>query len=82
MDIFFVLLIGVLFTLLAGLLIFYFQTQQHFKEIALKLAAMEQPQKSVQSIEALKHELAKHRDILFVLEADLTKTQRDVLTEE
>ena len=82
MDIFFILLIGVLFTLLAGLLIFYFQTQQHFKEIALKLAAIEQPQKGVQSSEAIKHELAKHRDILFVLEADLTKTKREVLTEE
>ena len=67
MDIFFVLLIGVLFTLLAGLLIFYFQTQQHFKEIALKLAAMEQPQKIFQSIEALKHELSKYRERLFFL---------------
>ena len=82
MDIFFILLIGVLFTLMAGLLIFYFQTQQNFKEIAQKLAAIDEPKPVVHSTEAVKLELAKHRDILFVLEADLTKTKREVLTEE
>ena len=70
------------FYLMAGLLIFYFQTQQNFKEIAQKLAAIDEPKPVVHSTEAVKLELAKHRDILFVLEADLTKTKREVLTEE
>jgi uncharacterized iron-regulated membrane protein len=82
MDIFFILLIGVLFTLMAGLLIFYFQTQQNFKEIAQKLAAIDEPKPVVHSTEAVKLELAKHRDILFVLEAELSKTKREALTEE
>ena len=37
MDNFFLLVIAVLFILLAGFLIFYFQTQQNFQEISEKL---------------------------------------------
>jgi uncharacterized iron-regulated membrane protein len=79
---FFLLVIGVLFFLVAGLLIFYFQTQQNFKEITDKLEAIEHPQNGAQSSEALKRDLAMHRDVLFVLEADISKTKRETLTEE
>jgi hypothetical protein len=82
MDNFFLLVIGVLFILLAGLLIFYFQTQQNFKEITDKLEAIEHPQTGARSAQALKRDLAMHRDVLFVLEADISKTKRETLTEE
>lgn len=82
MDNFILLVIGVLFILLAGLLIFYFQTQQSFKEITDKLEAMEHPQNGARSTETLKRDLALHRDVLFVLEADISKNKRASLAEE
>ena len=82
MDNFILLVIGVLFILLAGLLIFYFQTQQSFKEITDKLEAMEHPQNGARSTETLKRDLALHRDVLFVLEADISKNKRESLAEE
>ena len=82
MDNFFLLVIGVLFILVAGLLIFYFQTQQNFKEIAEKLEAIEHPQTGARSTESLKRDLALHRDVLFVLEADISKNKRESLTED
>ena len=42
MDNFFLLVIAVLFILLAGFLIFYFQTQQSFQEITQKLEEIQQ----------------------------------------
>jgi hypothetical protein len=82
MENFFLLVIGALFMLLAGLLIFYFQTQQNFKEIAEKLQAIEHPETVTHSSESLKRDLAVHRDVLFVLEADISKNKRDFLTED
>lgn len=82
MDNFLLLVIGVLFILLAGFLIFYFQTQQSFQEISKKLEEIQYPQTSTRSSEALKRELALQHDKLVVLEADITKNKRESLTEE
>jgi hypothetical protein len=82
MDQLLLLLIGLLFTLIAGLLIFYFQTQQNFKEIAQKLQDIEHPQVATTSVESLKRDLAFHRDVLFLLEAEISKTEKDALTDE
>jgi hypothetical protein len=82
MDNFLLLVIGVLFILLAGFLIFYFQTQQNFQEISKKLEEIQHPQNGARSSEALKRELALQHDKLVVLEADITKNTRESLTEE
>ena len=47
MDNFFLLVIAVLFILLAGFLIFYFQTQQNFLEISQKLEEIQHPHASM-----------------------------------
>jgi preprotein translocase subunit SecY len=77
MDNFLLLVIGVLFILLAGFLIFYFQTQQNFQEISKKLEEIQHPQNGARSSEALKRELALQHDKLVVLEADITKNKRE-----
>lgn len=82
MDNFLLLVIGVLFILLAGFLIFYFQTQQNFQEISEKLDELQHPQNGSRSSDALKREMAMHHDKLVVLEADITKNKRESLTEE
>ena len=82
MDNFLLLVIGVLFILLAGFLIFYFQTQQNFQEISEKLDEIQHPQNGSRSSDALKREMAMHHDKLVVLEADITKNKRESLTEE
>lgn len=82
MDNFLLLVIGVLFILLAGFLIFYFQTQQSFQEISEKLDELQHPQNDSRSSDALKREMAMHHDKLVVLEADITKNKRESLTEE
>ena len=82
MDNFLLLVIGVLFILLAGFLIFYFQTQQSFQEISEKLDELQHPQNGSRSSDALKREMAMHHDKLVVLEADITKNKRESLTEE
>ena len=82
MDNFFLLVIAVLFILLAGFLIFYFQTQQSFQEITEKLEEIQHPHGSILSSETLKRELALHHDKLVLLEADISKNLRDSLTEE
>ncbi len=82
MDNFLLLVVGVLFILMAGLLIFYFQTQQNFKAIAEKLEAIEHPHTGLRSTEMLQRDLALHRDVLFVLEADISKNKRESLTED
>ena len=82
MDSFILLVIGVLFFLLAGFLIFYFQTQQNFKEISEKLEEIQHPHTGPRSTESLKHDLAVHHDLLVLLEADISKNKREFLTED
>ena len=82
MDSFILLVIGVLFFLLAGFLIFYFQTQQNFKEISEKLEEIQHPHTGPRSSESLKHDLAVHHDLLVLLEADISKNKRESLTED
>lgn len=82
MDSFFLLIIGVLFLLLAGFLIFYFQTQQNFKEITEKLEEIQHPHTGPRSTESLKHDMAVHNDMLVLLEAEISKNKRESLTEE
>jgi hypothetical protein len=82
MDNFFLLVIAVLFILLAGFLIFYFQTQQSFQEITEKLEEIQHPHGSMLSSETLKRDLALHHDKLVLLEADISKNLRESLTEE
>jgi hypothetical protein len=82
MDNFFLLVVGILFILLAGFLIFYFQTQQNFKEIAEKLEEIQHPHTGHRSSETLKHELAVHHDMLVLLEAEISKNKRESLNEE
>ena len=82
MDSFILLVIGVLFLLLAGFLIFYFQTQQNFKEISEKLEEIQHPHTGPRSTESLKHDLAVHHDMLVLLEAEISKNKRESLTED
>jgi hypothetical protein len=82
MDNFLLLVIGVLFILSAGVLILYFQTQQSFQEISKKLEVIQQPQNGARTSEAFKRELALNHDKLVVMEADITKNNRESLTEE
>jgi hypothetical protein len=81
-DSFILLVIGVLFFLLAGFLIFYFQTQQNFKEISEKLEEIQHPHTGPRSSESLKHDLAVHHDMLVLLEAEISKNKRESLTED
>jgi len=82
MDNFLLLVIGVLFILSAGFLILYFQTQQSLQEITKKLEVIQQPQNGARTSEAFKRELALNHDKLVVMEADITKNNRESLTEE
>lgn len=82
MDNFLLLVLCVLFILLAGFLIFYFQTQQNFKEIAERLEEIQHPNTGPRSSESLKHELAVQHDVLVLLEAEISKNKRESLTEE
>ena len=81
MDNFFLLVIAVLFILMAGFLIFYFQTQQSFQEITQKLEEIQHPPDSLLSSEKLKRDLALHFDKLVLLEADISKNKREFLIE-
>lgn len=82
MDNFFLLVLVILFLLMAGFLIFYFQTQQNFKEIGQKLEEIQHPHSGARSSDTLKHELAVHHDLLVLLEAEISKNKRESLTEE
>ncbi|MEY3777886.1 MAG: hypothetical protein RL103_94 [Pseudomonadota bacterium] len=82
MDNFLLLVLCVLFILLAGFLIFYFQTQQNFKEINDKLEDIQHPHTGPRSSESLRHELAVQHDVLVLLEAEISKNKRESLTEE
>jgi hypothetical protein len=82
MNNFFLLVIGALFIILAGFLIFYFQIQQNFQEITDKLKEIQDPQKGSRASDSFRRDLAFHHDKLVVLEADITKNKRESLTEE
>jgi hypothetical protein len=82
MDNFYLLVIAVLFILLVGFLIFYFQTQQSFQEITAKLEEIQHPPNTMVSSETFKRELALHHDKLVLLEADISKNNRESLIEE
>jgi len=82
MDNFLLLSVVVLFILLAVFLIFYFQTQQNFKEIGQRLEEIQHPHAGPRSSETLKHELAVHHDLLVLLEAEISKNKRESLTED
>ena len=82
MDKFFLLSMAVLFILIAIFLVFYFQTQQNFKEISDKLESLNHPAAGKHSSEAFKRDLAIQHDVLVLLEADISKNKREKLTEE
>ena len=82
MDNFLLLSLAVLFILLAVFLIFYFQTQQNFREISEKLEALQIPAAPSSSTVAFRRDLALQHDALVVLEANISKNKRDSLTED
>ena len=80
MTIFSVFVIFLLFFLMAGLLVFYFQTQQSLRDITLKVGQL-QPQMAVRSPDTIRTERAAHQDRLVLLEADLNQSPRERLDE-
>jgi hypothetical protein len=80
MTIFSVFVIFLLFFLMAGLLVFYFQTQQSLRDITQRVGQL-QPQVTVRSPDTIRIERAAHQDRLVLLEADLNQTPREVLDE-
>jgi len=80
MTIFSVFVIFLLFFLMAGLLVFYFQTQQSLRDLTDQVGKL-QPQASMRSPNAIRLERAAHQDRLVLMEADLNQTPRDILTE-
>jgi hypothetical protein len=80
MTIFSVFVIFLLFFLMAGLLVFYFQTQQSLRDITNRVGQL-QPQVAMRSPNTIRMERAGHQDRLVLLEADLNQTPRDTLDE-
>ncbi len=80
MTVFSVFVIFLLFFLMAGLLVFYFQTQQSLRDITNQVGKL-QPQAAMRSPNAIRLERAAHQDRLVLLEADLNQTPRDTLSE-
>jgi hypothetical protein len=80
MTIFSVFVIFLLFFLMAGLLVFYFQTQQSLRDLTEQVGKL-QPQAAMRSPNAIRLERAAHQDRLVLMEADLNQTPRDILTE-
>jgi len=81
MNNFSIAIVFILFFLMAGLLIFYFQTQQSLKDIADRVGQL-QPQMVLRSPNVIRQERAVCQDRLVLLEVDLTQNQRENLTEE
>ncbi len=82
MDNFFILVIGFLFALMAGFLIFYFQTQQSLKEIKAKIEEFHVPSAVSRTASEVRRECAINHDVLVLLEADISRSKRESLTEE
>lgn len=80
MTLFSVFVIFLLFFLMAGLLVFYFQTQQSLREITHRVGQL-QPQVPMRSANAIRLERAAHQDRLVLMEADLNQSPRDALAE-
>jgi hypothetical protein len=80
MTIFSVFVIFLLFFLMAGLLVFYFQTQQSLRDITDQVGKL-QPPVTMRSPNAIRQERAAHQDRLVLLEADLNQTPRETLAE-
>ncbi len=80
MTIFSVFVIFLLFFLMAGLLVFYFQTQQSLRDITHRVGQL-QPQVAMRSPNTIRMERAGHQDRLVLLEADLNQSQRESLEE-
>lgn len=80
MTIFSVFVIFLLFFLMAGLLVFYFQTQQSLRDITDQVGKL-QPHATLRSPNAIRLERAAHQDRLVLLEADLNQSPRDILSE-
>ena len=80
MTIFSVFVIFLLFFLMAGLLVFYFQTQQSLRDITHRVGQL-QPQMTARSPNTIRTERAAHQDRLVLLEADLNQTPRETLDE-
>jgi hypothetical protein len=80
MTVFLVFVIFLLFFLMAGLLVFYFQTQQGLRDITTQVGKL-QPQATMRSPNAIRLERAVHHDRLVLLEAELNQSPRDVLAE-
>jgi hypothetical protein len=81
MNNFSIAIVFILFFLMAGLLIFYFQTQQSLKDIADSVGKL-QPQMVLRSPNVIRQERAVCQDRLVLLEVDLKQNQRENLTEE
>jgi hypothetical protein len=82
MDNFFLLVSGAVFIVLACLLIFFLQTQQSFSEIREELHVIQQQHVSKLPAETLKRDMAMHHDKLVLLEAEISKYNRESLTED
>jgi hypothetical protein len=80
MTLFSVFVIFLLFFLMAGLLVFYFQTQQSLRDITFRVGQL-QPQVPMRSANAIRLERAAHQDRLVLMEADLNQSPRDALAE-
>ena len=80
MTFFLVFEIFLLFFLMAGLLVFYFQTQQSLRDISERVAKL-QPHAAMRSPNAIRLERAAHQDRLVLMEAELNQSPRDLLTE-
>ena len=80
MTIFSVFVIFLLFFLMAGLLVFYFQTQQSLRDITDRVGKL-QPQVAARSPNAIRLERAAHQDRLVLMEADLNQSPREILAE-
>jgi hypothetical protein len=65
---------------MAGLLVFYFQTQQSLRDITFRVGQL-QPQVPMRSANAIRLERAAHQDRLVLMEADLNQSPRDALAE-
>ena len=80
MMVFTVLVIFLLFVLMTGLLVFYFQTQQSLRAITNRVDQL-QPQMLLRSPNVIRLERAGHQDRLMLMEADLNQSPRQALVE-
>jgi hypothetical protein len=80
MNNFSIVVVFILFFLMAGLLVFYFQTQQSLRDIADRVGQL-QPQMVLRSPNVIRKDRAGHQDRLVLLEVDLNQDKRDALND-